>query len=630
MSSEIEILTQKISSTTNASPQKVDDMNALAALLMDTNVKAAAEAANKAIEAAESIDYQRGQAAALLTAGNAAFELRLFEDADTLYERSLHIREQQQDKEGVGVVRAKLGKTKYFEGKYAEALEHYNRAIEIRMHLGDELGTANLYTNTGAIHGILGNYSLALKSHIQALKIFERYNEESRIAASCSNIGLIYTDQRNFDEALKMFLKALAIRQKENDLRAVSVELNNIGNVYQDQENYREAIEVYHRALNLREQLNDKSKIAPACVNLGSVYRHLKQYERALSYTERALAIFKEINDKRGLIQTYNNLGELYYELKDYERAKYFLNDAIKVAEETGVKNLLRMALDYLSRVNAAEGQYEEAYINHLRYTKLDKEISNAEISGQMAQTTLRYEIEQRAREAELERLKMVELTKAYNSLEDEKKRSEELLLNILPEEVSEELKQFGRTKARSFAVGTVMFADIKGFTIISEQLSAEELVTGLDEYFEAFDRIVDKHGIEKIKTIGDAYLCAGGVPVYQEDHAERVVAAAKDFIAAAHALKATRQRENHIVFDFRIGIHSGPLVAGVVGIKKFAYDIWGDTVNTASRMQQNSEPDKINISESTWQLIKEKFDCEFRGEIEAKNKGRLKMYFVN
>ncbi|MDB5284486.1 MAG: adenylate/guanylate cyclase protein, partial [Bacteroidota bacterium] len=294
------------------------------------------------------------------------------------------------------------------------------------------------------------------------------------------------------------------------------------------------------------------------------------------------------------------------------------------------LKNQLLKVFEYLAKLFAQEKNYEEAYRYQLRFAQLDKEISNTETSQQMARMAVRYEIEQKDREAELERIRNADLQKAYNSLELEKKRSEELLNNILPEEVSEELKQSGKTKARSYEQVTVMFADIQGFTKISEQLSAEEIVSGIDEYFEAFDKIVERFGIEKIKTIGDAYLCAGGIPVIMEDHARKVVLAATEFLQAVVTLKNQREEQGKPGFNFRIGIHSGPVVAGVVGIKKFAYDIWGDTVNTASRMQQNSEPNRINISQSTYQLVKDHFKCEYRGEIEAKNKGKQKMYFVS
>ncbi|MEO8821034.1 MAG: adenylate/guanylate cyclase domain-containing protein [Ginsengibacter sp.] len=213
------------------------------------------------------------------------------------------------------------------------------------------------------------------------------------------------------------------------------------------------------------------------------------------------------------------------------------------------------------------------------------------------------------------------------NELEIEKKKSDDLLLNILPEDVANELKQTGRTKPRSYEIATVLFTDFKDFTSKSENLSPEELVNIIDTCFTRFDSIVYKYKMEKIKTIGDSYLCVSGVPDANSHNALNAVAAAVDIIEAIKELKLNGSENSY--FDIRIGIHTGPLVAGVVGEKKFAFDIWGDTVNTASRMEQNSEANKINISRTTYELIKEKYECTYRGKIAAKNKGKIEMYFV-
>jgi adenylate cyclase len=221
------------------------------------------------------------------------------------------------------------------------------------------------------------------------------------------------------------------------------------------------------------------------------------------------------------------------------------------------------------------------------------------------------------------------ELEEKNKIIEEEKKRSDELLLNILPSEVMQELKVHGKTTARNYRKATVLFADIKDFTIISEQLSPDELIEALDAYFERFDRVIQKYDIEKIKTIGDAYVCAGGIPVKSEDNPHIVVQAAIGFVEEIENLKRERTAAGKRYFEFRIGIHTGHLVAGVIGIRKFAYDIWGDTVNMAARMQQSSEPNKINISGATYELVKDKFACVYRGKLEAKNKGEIDMYFV-
>ncbi|MCO4822845.1 MAG: adenylate/guanylate cyclase domain-containing protein, partial [Flavobacteriaceae bacterium] len=218
-------------------------------------------------------------------------------------------------------------------------------------------------------------------------------------------------------------------------------------------------------------------------------------------------------------------------------------------------------------------------------------------------------------------------IKKTNTIIEAEKQRSDDLLLNILPEETAKELKDKGRVEARRFEAATILFSDFKGFTHYAENLSPEVLVKTIDHYFSAFDLIMEKHGLEKIKTVGDAYMAAGGLPFETEDHAHKMILAARemaDFVA-----KAKEDDKTTAQFDIRIGINTGPVVAGVVGTKKFAYDIWGDAVNIASRMESNSNPGRINISEMTYNIVKSQFDCEYRGEIAVKNRGQMKMYFV-
>lgn len=176
----------------------------------------------------------------------------------------------------------------------------------------------------------------------------------------------------------------------------------------------------------------------------------------------------------------------------------------------------------------------------------------------------------------------------------------------------------------------TVMFTDFIHFTKVAELLPPEELVAELHEYFQEFDRITAKHGIEKIKTMGDSYMAAGGLPVATPSHAIDVVKAALEIQEYMEEQKLRKQEEGKIVFEVRIGIHSGPVVAGIVGSRKFAYDIWGDTVNTASRLESSGNEGRVNISGATYELVKDQFTCEYRGKVPAKHKGIVDMYFVD
>ena len=223
-----------------------------------------------------------------------------------------------------------------------------------------------------------------------------------------------------------------------------------------------------------------------------------------------------------------------------------------------------------------------------------------------------------------------LELAEKNEILNVELQRSEQLLLNILPYETAQELKMSGKAVARYYPDITVMFTDFKGFTHIAEKLSPEQLVQEIDEFFTAFDLIMEKNGIEKIKTIGDAYMAASGLPAVNDTHALDMVNAAVDIIEYMEVQRQIRIAANRPVFDIRIGIHTGPVVAGIVGHKKFAYDIWGDAVNLASRMESSGEAGQINISQATYDRISGTYSCIFRGEIDAKNKGKVGMYFVN
>ena len=232
----------------------------------------------------------------------------------------------------------------------------------------------------------------------------------------------------------------------------------------------------------------------------------------------------------------------------------------------------------------------------------------------------LEVKVQQRTREIERQK-EIIETAKA---------QSDSLLLNILPDEIAEELKKFGKSYARKHDQVSVLFSDIKGFSSVAETLTPVKLVTQLDEVFGAFDNIIAKYDMEKIKTIGDAYMCACGLPLPDEENAIKAVKAGIDMQRFINEFGLANKIQNLPVFEVRIGIHTGPLVAGVVGLKKFAYDIWGNTVNLASRMEQHSEAGKVNISGETYKLIKDQFRCTHRGRIETKSKLHVDMYFVD
>ncbi|MBK7270087.1 MAG: hypothetical protein IPI07_11440 [Flavobacteriales bacterium] len=363
------------------------------------------------------------------------------------------------------------------------------------------------------------------------------------------------------------------------------------------------------------------------------------------TWSSFVLGVRASIHRTRGNLREADALAHRGYELA---RGKDLTKERID--------NLLE-----LHQIAAARGDYQRAYDFHREWQQLTDTLVSRQGINRMVSIELRYRqrkeqladslafaADKAVQAKEIQKQKLMRngfmggfaLVALFagvfflqrNRISKEKARSEELLLNILPEEVAEELKAKGYAEAVQIDQVTVLFTDFKGFTAMSEKLSPKELVKDLHECFSAFDRICEKHGIEKIKTIGDAYMAAGGLPTPNTTHALDVVRAAfemRDFIAEGKARKISAGLP---FFEIRIGVHTGPVVAGIVGVKKFSYDIWGDTVNIASRMESSGEVGQVNISESTYALVKKEPGLTFtsRGKVQAKGKGDMEMYFVH
>ncbi|MDQ3141483.1 MAG: AAA family ATPase [Bacteroidota bacterium] len=290
----------------------------------------------------------------------------------------------------------------------------------------------------------------------------------------------------------------------------------------------------------------------------------------------------------------------------------------------SGKKSILCMPIQSKGQITAV--LYLDNALSANTFTRNRLEILNL-LSGQIAVSLDNAQMYQNLEQKVQERTSTIEKQKI--ELEAEKLKTDELLLNILPDEIAAELKTFGKSMPRRHESVAIMFTDFEKFTRMSEKLSPESIVEIVDHHYKAFDQIIEKHGIEKIKTMGDAYMCVSGLPKFNKNFAENAILAAieiKEFVEKYNKERAA----NDLPFcQIRIGIHTGPVVAGVVGLRKFAYDIWGDAVNTASRMQSAGEPGKINISDTTYELIKDKFICEFRGKVKVKYKDDIDMYYV-
>ncbi len=266
-------------------------------------------------------------------------------------------------------------------------------------------------------------------------------------------------------------------------------------------------------------------------------------------------------------------------------------------------------------------------YFNGVSFKKVDAQYSLQNLFSATFVAVIFIYLLDRMRYASWMKSRKIE--EQARELQSDKEKIDKLLLNILPPSVADELKERGRVTPVFYSSATIVFTDFVGFTKISEKLNPDQLVSALDQLFSRFDRVMDKYGLEKLKTIGDSYMYAGGVPLANDTHAIDAVLGAIEILSLVENANKEKTGQGRPVFEIRIGIHTGPLMAGVVGEKKFVYDVWGDSVNLASRMESSGEKGKINISEATYIRIKEFFETEGRGQIVAKNKGAVNMYFV-
>jgi class 3 adenylate cyclase len=507
------------------------------------------------------------------------------------------------------------------KGDYYLSITLCNQAKEIFEGLQDLLGVSASFNNLGIVNHLIGNFPEALKNHLSALKLRHTLRDKSGIALSHMNIGNVHFVSENFEDALRDFIHAKTMFEDLHDEAGVANVRMNIGNVYEKQGSFEDALDCFNSALDYAIKVNNKLSVANAYGNIGVVQFRMSKFSDALESYRASIKLKEEIGDRYGVVSLKNNIATVYKDIGNYHEAIDAALEAIRLGEELGHKQVVRESMKLVSQTYRQLNQFESALDFYERYHQLDIEISGATAQKQIANLGFQHQIQQKERLLEVEYLRNVELR-------TERDRSESLLLNILPAEVAEELKTKGTAEAKLFNDVTVFFSDFKSFTTISEKLSPQQLVDELHECFSAFDHIIQKYGIEKIKTVGDAYLAVSGLPLANPNHASDMIKAAleiQEFIST---------RKSKAPFGglgaVRIGIHSGSVVAGIVGVKKFAYDIWGDTVNTAARMEQNGEAGKVNISQATYELVKDKFACEFRGEIEAKNKGKLKMYFVH
>ncbi|MBI1341738.1 MAG: tetratricopeptide repeat protein [Terrimonas sp.] len=555
-----------------------------------------------------------------------------------------------------------IGITYYFQGKYVETLDYYSQSVKLFEEIGDNVGMANLYSNIGVVYYDQGGEEKALENYLLSLKYSELAGDRYRTLIALNNIGGLYSlKAATYDKALENYLRALPICEELGKTEELGTLAVNIGFIYFDKKDDKNALRYFNKSL---EAYGNSENSMNARIALGKLYEREGKYDEAMQNYNIALNFAEKGNDKISTIKSLTGLGKIYADQGINRIAiNYFLR-AVDPAREIKAGNELKDLYEEMAKAYNQLNDFRNAFKYQALYSEVKDTLYNIAtakklgslqfdfdlqkkqgeinlLTKDMALTDLKLKRQKAAKQALLVGLGLVLMiailifrnyrikVKTHKILNKQKAEIEDLLLNILPAEVAGELQANGYSTPRNFESVSVLFTDFKGFTRIADKISPQELVKELSQCFVAFDNIISKYDLEKIKTIGDSYMCAGGIPTEDKDHVQKIIKAAleiRDFI------KHYNLKRNFLglePWELRIGVHVGPVVAGVVGKKKYAYDIWGSTVNIASRMESNGQPGQVNISSSVYEIIKHDYVCSYRGKINAKNIGEIDMYFV-
>lgn len=559
------------------------------------------------------------------------------------------------------------GTAHWVKGEYIKSLEFFKKELVIDQELGDKAQIAATLNKFGIVYSDLGNNVKALDYLERSLELREEIGDKGQIAYTLNSLGDVCYDQGNTRKAIEYFERRLEIR-KEIDSTNTSLSLNNLGKCYAKQGNYDLALEYFYKGLRMSERSGDIRNQALNASNIGKALKDKGALNEAMTYLKKGLAIKEQIGSLPLIAETLSDIGALYNAQMLFSKGIETCERSYKTSLELGDINKQKIACECLYNGYKGLNNGNKALAYHEKMLLLNDSLKSEETARKIQQmefaevvlkdSIAKAEIDREiavAHQKEVQkknqtrniligigafilflslilynRLKFVRKTQA--TLQVEKDRSENLLLNILPEEIAQELKEHGKAKAKDFEMVSILFTDFKSFTQNAAKLSAQELVKEINTCFEAFDGIIEKYGIEKIKTIGDAYMAAGGLPVPSDESVKNTVLAALEMQAFISDRIITKRAKDAVPFEMRLGIHTGPVVAGIVGVKKFQYDVWGDTVNTASRIESTGEIGRVNISHSTYEFIKEEPQFTFapRGKIEVKGKESIAMYFVS
>jgi len=547
-----------------------------------------------------------------------------------------------------------IGRVYFLSGKYAETLDYWNQSLQIFEKIKHDVGISNMLNNIGAIYFNQGADDKALEYILKSLQVAERIGDTLRMISALINVGNTYHNKKD-PVALNYLLRVVPLVEKDPNSEAYIVVTGNIGEIYFDKGDDARAFDYFNKSIKAAD---DSVSAAFAYNGIGKIKLKQGNYSEALKNHNKAIALSRKSDDKLQEVRGLRGLADVYFATDNKPLAKRYYNQARVIAE--GMDDLKVELADLYQRMATVyknTEDYSDALLYQSLYSNIKDTLYNIETKKKLNQLQFDFELSKKEaeiglKEARIKSDRQVRLgltggllfiliiafiiyrnslhkSRINKVLDKQKLQIEHLLLNILPKEVAYELQTNGTSKPRQFDEVSILFTDFKGFTSIADKLSPAELVEDLNECFIGFDNIIEKNNLEKIKTIGDSYMCAGNLPSPDPNHVYKIAKAALEIQRFMENYNFKRLQKGFQPLEIRLGLHVGPVVAGVVGKKKYAYDIWGSAVNIASRMESNGTAGKVNVSAYAYELVKDRFNCTYRGKVSAKNLGELDMYYI-
>ncbi len=588
-------------------------------------------------------------------------------DSTILYaQKAVDLADKIADTERKAYMLKNVGIGNYYKGDFVATLDAWFASLATFRSINHSKGESNLLGNIGAVYNSTGDYAKSIDYHLKCLRIAEENGDDFRRATALQNIGAAYSNMQEFTQSRKYYEEALAICETIDYQKGIATIIMNLSEVHRNTNSLDTSLSLSLAATKILRELKDPS-LAEAIISNSHTYYLLGNYKKASAEALQAYEFVKNTGSEHFEQRTLVALANAYQKSNQIDAAINAYEKAVLLKNVIGVNIDLQEAYKGLKKAYQATGNFKKASTTQDSLLSVTQQLFDIEKNKKIANLQLEFNLEKRESEIALlnvdNALKSEEIAKAElqrnfftaislfllaliggvgylyqfakrknKIISAQKVESDNLLKNILPVETAEELKKNGKVLPKEYDFCTVLFTDFVNFTKASVNESPDTIVSSLDYYFKNFDEIITKNHLEKIKTIGDAYMCAGGLHGKKKSKVsitKNTVKAATEIIEFVE--KTIENPPPQIVpFQIRIGIDSGPILAGVVGKTKFQYDIWGDTVNVASRMETNSQPNKINVSENIYSNLKDHLQFVYRGMIDVKNKGMMKMYFCN